>query len=381
LGILANVKYRIQLAKLKGRIDKDPSPAAIGDLVRYYINAGDIKSAYRLVKKGLQDFPDSEILKGYWNYVRKTKVSEKVRDTLAALEQEPTPEGYITVVNAYRSMKDTDTAADYCRKFLDSFPTSSDAYRLMGELRIERFASDFSAKDGRAAESALQRCLELNEEDQEARRLLARLYYCCGLTKRSRNLVDEILERSPDDEDAKALIEILEEVPEGDEDIDLRFSQIEEQVRFIYDWEEGRSTPDDLDLTEEDVARLMESLAEALQLEGMESATFLNGKSERWGVEQEETEGAWEPFSHYIEGVVQTARKASLRMDIGSFEQGIIEGSEGGAVVRAIKDGAVAFRLGDRRCIPKTYGPLMSLVDELAADCGKSNGKSAEESE
>jgi tetratricopeptide (TPR) repeat protein len=369
---LSSVKAKRQLSRLKDDVKRNPSPTTVGALAQYFIQIGDNDAAYGLVEKGLKQYQDSEILKRIWSYVRKSKVDDKSRDAIKALDEKPTPEGFVTVIRSFRDVDDIESAAKFARRFAKQFPDIPDAHRLRGEIRLTRFAQDFSAKDGREAEEALKKTIELNPDETAARFMLARLYYYCGLTKRAGVLADEVLERKGDHKKALKMKKLLETLELQDEDPDMRFSQIEERKAFYQDWGAGDSDPEanGSSVTPEQVEAVGSCLDAALEIAGVESATFIARDGSRWGTGNSSGEIGWEPFCDFVGRIGTVACTASLRMDIGSFEKGIIETPQGGAVIRELRDGTVAFLLEDSRNILKIYPDLRDLVEKLAADCG-----------
>ena len=106
MGILASVKAKRHLARLRDDLKRNPSPTTVGELARYYIQLGQDEAAYHLVKESLEQYKDSEILKNLWKYVRKSRVDDKSRDAIRALEEDPAPESFVTVIRSFREVED-----------------------------------------------------------------------------------------------------------------------------------------------------------------------------------------------------------------------------------------------------------------------------------
>ena len=379
MGILTIAKGTLKLAKLKDRVKKNSCPATIAELAQFHIQWNDERAAYKLLQKNMDQYPDSETLRSLWNYVRKFESSDQVRDALQAVEDDPNIETYGALIEIFLSQGDLNSAAEYCRGFMVAYPESGLPHRLMGEIRLDRFSHDFASKDGKAARKSLAQALDMDEEDQEARLHLACLYYCCGLTTRSSALVNELLEADSEHEEALELKEALARLPEEDDDPDFRFSMVEERRGFFHIWPEGDEDEEDgdhhVEMSEEASNALEECLGKSLEIEGGAcTALFMNREGEKWGAaqsEEEDEEGDWKPFSRFVERIQKVSQTASLRMDIGSFEKAIIEGSEGGVYLRELRDGTLAFHLEDGRTLRKGCPALRDLVEEIAALGGK----------
>jgi len=379
LGIISNMKAGIKLAKLKKQVSKEATPATIGELARYYIHSGDNSSAYLLINKGLKLFPDSEILMSFWNYLKKSQDSGKIRSAIEALDNDPAPENFITVIDAYRGIKDLDSQVEYCRKFINHFPDSVDAHRCLGKIRFDRFLRDYSSIDGNAALVSLEKAIELDPNDIPSLLLLARLYLYCGLSSKSDPILKHILEEDPEHDIAMELQDLLRNAPQEEEDIVFRFSKIEEMKRFyLTDIEENNDS--DSELTDEDISAVEQVMAKALNIKGVETAVFLSNDQKRFGCGQVDTEADepdpdhdWSPFSQFADRITNAARKASLRMDIGSFEQGIIEGADGGCVIRKTKEGTIAFCLNHGNVDKKALSSLRDLSEEINLISGKND--------
>jgi tetratricopeptide (TPR) repeat protein len=362
------------LAKLKERADRDPTPANIGELARHYIQYGDNDAAYDLLEANLKRYPDSEILKGIWNYVSKSKVSGKIRTALDALQEEPTPERYMNIIGIYRSQRDFNSALDYCRQFVKAFPESIDAHRTRGELRFIYFSDDFAAKDARAAEEALRKALEIDPEDVQANLYMARLYYCCGLVGRAQPYIEKALAFDGEHEEGLQLKALIDAAEDKDDDPYLRYSEIEERSSFYYGMTSGEPAAE-TGMCEEIKANIERCLAEALELEELKTAVFVDREGTVLEPERADGEGSGAAFTQFVNRLGDVAHKASLRMDIGAFKKGIVEGKNGGIVMRDLRGGTVAFQLNDRQSIRKVYPRLRGLVDEMTMVYEKSGSE------
>lgn len=371
MSILTNVKSKLKIAQLKKQLAQDPSSAAVEELARFYIQCGDENAAYNLVVRHENMIQDSEALERVWNYLLKRRVNSKVKDALQELESSPGPSAFRLVIETYGKHQDPGNAMEYCRRFLADYPECALAHRLMGELRFDRFSKDFAAKDGQAAEKSLLQALALDPEDLAARLALARLYYCCRLISRSHAQLEQLLEIQPDDTESQELMEMLGELPDEDEDSDIRFSEIEERNGFFLEWsheDSGETAAFD----EEGLTELREHLEDSLEIEGVTTAAFIDSKGEKIEAGSEDSsEEPGELFAAFVTQVEEAARKASLRMDLGAFEKGTVEGSKGGVILRELRGGTIAFRLEDRTQIPKIYPALSTRVDMIAQNCGK----------
>jgi predicted regulator of Ras-like GTPase activity (Roadblock/LC7/MglB family) len=380
LSIFSNVKTKWKIAKLKDRVKSDPSPAAVGELAQFYIQCGDNDSAYDLVALQMKEFPDSEVLKGIWNYLIKLKVGGKIRKTLKALEELPTPENFISIIETYRQHNDKSSAMEYGRRFIKEFPESVDAHRLMGEMRFERFSDDFAAKDGQAAEASMKQAMKLDPENIDAMLSLARLYFCCGLTVKVRSLLEQVEAQDPEHREMQELKQALEGMPEDDEDPYLRFSAIEERKGYFHHGSEEEVESGSAVSIADDPEAMAEYLEEAVALEGVTAAVLVDAKEEEL-VAGDAGDDSKDSLKAFVSQVEKSARMASLRMDIGSFEKGIIEGTDGGIVVRDLRGGTMTFRLEDGQQIKKTYPKIRNLVEKIAVVCGKSHERTSEGTE
>ncbi|MBU0754931.1 MAG: hypothetical protein KJ645_07305 [Planctomycetes bacterium] len=376
MSLLKNVKSKWKIAKLKERVEQESSPSSVGELARFYIQCGDEDAAYALITEYSKIYPESEILKQLRNYLVKRKVNDKVRETLLALQKESNPESYLSIIETYRQHHDLSTAMEYCRRFVADYPNCVLAHRLMGDLRFDRFSQDFSAKDGRAAEEAFKRALSIDPKDTTTCIALARLYFCCRLTGRSRALLLKVLEISPGDLEAKNLMNIMSGMKQDDEDPDFRFTEIEDRQGFYHSWDPEASWSAVESSQEVDgVEALRTQLESTLDLEGLDAAAFIGPGDTRIEVGTREDEAsdknARHSFSDFVIRVEEAARVASLRMDLGAFEKGVVEGSKGELLLRELRGGTAAFRFVERGRIPKVYSDLRDQIEEMATTIGK----------
>lgn len=379
MSLLNNVKSKWKISKLKERVEQEPSPGSIGELARFYIQCGDEDAAYALVTEHAGDYPESEILKQLRNYLVKRKVNDKVKEAVQTLQEGSNPESYLSIIETYRQHHDLGTAMEYARRFVADYPQSALAHRLLGELRFDRFSEDYSAKDGRAAEESLLKAQSLDPYDLATGMALARLYFCCQLTTKARKVLEEVLAITPGDLEAKNLLNIMSSIKEDDEDPDFRFARIEERQGFYHSWDPVESKEEAVSGSETDVAEtLQEQLEEMMGVDGLKTAAFIGAGD--LGIEAGATgargratekgtrEGA---FSRFASQVGEAARVASLRMDLGTFERGLVEGSGGELLVQELRGGTAAFRFEERGKVTKVYSDLMNRIDQMAASLGK----------
>jgi len=383
LGIIQNIKARALLSRLKKRIETDASPAAVAELARFYIISGRVGEAYTLLKQYKDVYADSETIKDVWSYILKARAGESVRDAIDAAKNDPTPESFMSVVEAYRVRDDTDAAAEYCGKLISRYPDFAPAYLTMAELRLSRLVNDYSAKDAGAAEAALLKAMELDPGDQDARCLLAGLYYSCALTTKASGLVREILNEAPGHARALEIEELIGSVPLQDEDTDFRFSEIEEKRSFIHEWPKHECGAEpagaDFEAPQQSCADFASFIQKSLDVEGTSAAVFIGHG------DGDEAVGAgvccdgsdWQAFAEFVDTFGKAARKCSLRMDIGALEKCVIEGEENAVILRDLQSGTAAFLADDRNRVNKIYPELRDIVEQTAIVTGSDDEKAA----
>lgn len=298
----------------------------------------DLEAALNFARRGLKIFPGERELHKVLQYLEKEEQKRELEVVLKKLAEAPNPLHYAHATELYLKLEQMDQAlamADEARK---AFPHKEDPYLILGKIRWERFRKDLIAKDGLEAVENLKETIRLNPGNLNAHCLLGEIHLAVGSSKKALEHFTKVREEGPGWSQLDRLIEEAEKVQDPGLDIELLLKGVEEQNSFPCPFWKSASyeaTPPSDKKNEgdslEDMVKAVEGCTAVLQ-------TFIVDERER-GKDREGRHSLGKGVSE-ISGYAEIAAR---RMDLGSLQDGIIEGSFGTLVFRAVKGGVVAL--------------------------------------
>ncbi|MBI3271041.1 MAG: tetratricopeptide repeat protein [Planctomycetes bacterium] len=339
MGLFDSVRRRRELEKLEREAAENPSPLTLSTLAERYIAFGETDKSLEVAKRAVETFPDSERVLTTYRYIVKSHLQSRILDLQRSIDKSPTPAGFARLAEIhYKELVDRDTALEICRRGIALYPDDESLHLIHGQIRSDRFHEDFQVKDGTQAVEHLERTAVLNAQNYKALLLLCRLYGEIGAYARAMETAQRILRSAPQDDKARALADRLAGVPKGkleDEDVDLLFREVERRGGLdeagkafgaLHDTEAGpRVGGADMNL---DSSRVRSIVQRFENLEGLVAAVVLSPDG-RLIAGQGRPEVPLELLGQVAQAIILTAEESSKRMDIGSFQRGMMEGSFG----------------------------------------------------
>ncbi|MHC5019984.1 MAG: tetratricopeptide repeat protein [Planctomycetota bacterium] len=379
MGLFDNMRKRKEIARLEKAAEDRPAPETISALATKLHEQGEIDRALEVAEKGLELFPLSDRVQSVFKFIRKQQLLQKIRDIKEKIRTNPSAAVYGQLATIYKDMGETHTAVDICKELEEKFPLSENSYMIIGEIREQRFREDRLANDGLKAMENLENALEINGHNYKALLMLAEIYIRIGAFNLAIERLDAIGSFAPTDDRVRKLLEEARELvnPEADEDeeeLEFLFMDVENRKAFLYDVRE----------VEEGLGKLIERAAVEVG-ERAPSTEMLKRRLERldklpgfMGALALDRDGREicgkvpfhvnkETFDRVVQQILGAARNASLRMDVGDFMQGDVEGPFGKLVLQ-YGDGIVLGVMAE----PKTRTELIhqqvkSILSGVAA--------------
>ncbi len=134
--------------------------------------------------------------------VEKTSSKETVAD-IAVM--------YVRIARSLRKLGEISLALNVCRRGLKRCPNSSNMRIVMGQIQISCYSKENRPGFLKSALINFEKALKLDPQNYIARLLASKIYLKVGARKHAKIYLAQILKISPDDERAKALMEIIRE--------------------------------------------------------------------------------------------------------------------------------------------------------------------------
>lgn len=336
------------VARLKSRTRRDPSPSTYGELAERLIAFGSTDDALEIAEEGLRLFPDSERLAQVRLFAKKGRLTVQLRKLREDVVRRPAPAVFTQLAEIYRELGSHDEALEVAAECAERFPLNEGSYLIQGEIRLERFLRDAIAKDAVLADEALRRVTRLNAQSGRAHLLLAELYWLTGEMTSCRRHLRTVLAITPGAKGVQELVRRLgadvPEAPPADGADPLTFADrardIEERGVFVNrpgDFPSTRpATGVDRSPARIDIESLRVEVVALGQTYGVRNAIVLENGGD---ILADHTDGSGltrRQFSELVTAVTATADDASRRMDTGALVRAEIESPSGNVtVVRA----------------------------------------------
>jgi tetratricopeptide (TPR) repeat protein len=330
MGLFDGTKRR-QLNDLEREVLANPTPQNMASLVDRYMAAGDEAHALEMAKKAVEKFPNSEKVQHTYQNVRRVQLQAEITELSKALRGGSNKGHYERLAAIYHSELGNRTKAfETALEGLAKFPQSDGLHLISGQIRMDRFHTDFLANDFTEAVGHLERASLINPGNYKSKLCLARLYAEVGATDKAVPVLQAVLASNPGDANAEALLRHAESTPPVP-DLEDALSSIEAAhalseagmaARAIF---EGAASVDALSVEPAKIEAFLVGFegmngykcSAVLDREGKAVATHTRGLVPR------------ERFAEFLKEVYLSSEDAARKMDIGSFLSGEMDTSVG----------------------------------------------------
>jgi tetratricopeptide (TPR) repeat protein len=376
MGFFENLKKKRALQKLERQVETSPTPSNMATLAERYVHLGQIDKAFEISQQGVEAFPNSEKILRTFRYVKKLQLQGKIRALNEIIGKNPNPTSYGQLAMIYKDLGETHKAVDICNDLTSKFPLSENSYLIIGEIRYQRFHEDLLAKDGQLAIENLEKALELNESNYKALLLSAEIYVEIGALNLALRNLEIILQFAPTDERVRRLRDEAREsdAPDVDpEEIEWLFIQVENRRQFtniIRGLEAEKlivsvagPSAEQFDINEEMVRRQVNRLA---KMPGLIGAIAMNKNDGNIIADRIVLRVKKDDFDNVIKKIYRESHNACLRMDVGGFGNGIIQGPFGHLHLVQIEGILLAVLTDNQTKADLTDRTIQELVPALA---------------
>jgi predicted regulator of Ras-like GTPase activity (Roadblock/LC7/MglB family) len=313
------------IKKLEAGLQRRPTPQLYLQLADAHKDAGNHQRAAQVLKLGVARFPSAPELNRRQAEAEKIERENEKKRLQEKISSHPNPILYARLAELCMADKEEEKTIQICQSGIKSFPRYGGTYLVLGQIYVER-------KNWDTAREMLEKSVELDKYNYMALKLLAQVYIELNRPSDADKRLADILYFAPGDE---AILELQRKARE-------KLGGRGGERREVLDTGpvSGRATERKTivagKLTNQR-ERSQQSLKDQLLNEGIASLRAVEGVLGAILVDQYGLVVAADLDSSMDEGLVgalitnvyRTAGNDSVRLGIGQFEDGLIEGRQG----------------------------------------------------
>ena len=365
------------------------SVAALAERARRRLASGKLEDAARIVQRGLEIYPGSNLLCDLDLSIRRARGHKTMRHLEGHIEARKDPLAYEELIKLYLSLELPDEAERKAEEYVAAHPNRDMPHLLIGEMRLNAFFEDLRARHGHEAHEHLVLAANLNQMAVQSRLLLAELYFCIDARRSMGVILESVRQIAPDSPELEPAIALMEQIadPDAAEMIDGLFERIEVEGtldRDPSDWPLSRRRGGPAPVLESEADPVAQSLVSKgpadeivlLRRDGSvvthvsRSGDDGDGDATEPGSDSEES-----GFIELVRTVTGKVFRQAAEFDMGKFKRFTIRGGFGNLVVGRIGNVMVGVRGA------ATTEPLR-LWERVSADLERvANGKAARKDE
>ena len=325
MGWWANFKANRELSDIRKDIQRARSPWSIAQFIDKCIELDRLDLALEEAEAGIREFPNSDALNDAYKRMIRAKCADDLRAYRDEIRKAPGPKAYYRLACLYKEMRDLDQAMELARKGMELYPTFEGNYIVLADIRYERFQRDLRALDGMEAISLFERAVDLNRENYRLLFQLAEIYRAVGARDHAQDKLDLIVQFAPDDQKALRLGADLKkmkapkskELKEVLDDFERRASATQFRKQGLITQRYTR-----------DPGALAKKLPWLEQVGGFMRVVVLGPDGELLGAHPGSA-AENQKYATALKRVFETTIECALRMEISTFENGMIESDDG----------------------------------------------------
>jgi predicted regulator of Ras-like GTPase activity (Roadblock/LC7/MglB family) len=330
---IAQWRTNSRVKSLEEAIQKRPTPSLYLQLADAHKELGNSQKAAQVLKLGATRFPSApEIIRRQAEAEKVERDNEKKR-LIAKIQGYPNPILYARLAELYKADGEIERTIETCQKGVKAFPKYGGTYLVLGQIYVEK-------KQWQEAVAQLERSVELDKYNYLALKLLAHVYLELGRSSEATRRLEDILYFAPGDE---AILELLkkakekagipsEQKPQMAEPKSAAESGGRKTIRI------GKLAPKQRDSAKNERDRALNDGVTALRaVDGVTGAILVDqyGLVVAADLDASMDEGL---AGALITNVYRTASGNSVKLNLGEFQEGLIEGANGNIHVVQMDD-------------------------------------------
>jgi len=362
MHLVQRMKIWKELRRLEQRAHEEPSPSTFVDLGQVHINLEMYGKAQAVAEQGLVLFPKSTELRQLLDCARRGLRRHRAADLRVRLTRSPQPKLYRELAQLQIDLGDATALQATCKEWSVRFPDDAGAWIVLGQARLLAFYRDLAAREGHEAVRCLERAVQMDAADAEARALLGELLYRIGAVSISLEHL-RVLERlRRGDPELAGLLARVARLADHGTDVAALLGEVEEHGSLAHP-SVALAAP--RPQGDESLARIRDGLAQVAEIPGVRKATFIKGS--RALVRGAIRDGK-DPFLRVVRVIAKAAHRFARRLEIGCASRSVVDGGFGHLCVCVFGEVLAAVQCDRGADLERVLGELQELVaDSLYA--------------
>jgi len=314
LSYLTNWRSNSRIKSLETALAGRPTPQLYLQLADAHKDASNSSKVAQVLKQGAARFPSApEIIRRQAEAEKIEREHEK-RRLIEKIQSHPNPILYARLAELYKADGEMEKTIDTCQKGVKAFPKYGGTYLVLGQIYVEK-------KQWQQASMELSKSVELDKYNYLALKLLAQVFIELGRPADAVQRLEDILYFAPGDE---AILELLKKAKE----------QAGQPVEKQREESKPRGNTRILKLAEKKPAQnqrdkaLNDGVAGLRQVPGVTGAILVDqyGLVVAADLDSSLDEGL---AGALITNIYRTTSANSTKLNVGAFEEGLVEGESG----------------------------------------------------
>ncbi|MHC4870751.1 MAG: roadblock/LC7 domain-containing protein [Planctomycetota bacterium] len=333
MGLLSNLLNNREITRLEELALRSPAPSVFIRLNQLYSETGNESQANATVKRGLDYFPENEeLIIVNRQIVTAEHAVEKDRLKLQ-IEQYPNPSLYAKLAAIYLAEDNFAECEEICSSCLDDFADNGGIYLILAQLADKKGEQDVCIE-------MLKKTAELDKYNYTGLFMLAEKYRESGDLVAAEEVLNDILEFSPDNQKVKGILENLhEEVEEVTEEEETKVVDSSERPTEQVDMSKASLKASSASIT--GVQQLEKTFDKIAKVEGVRECILMDksGLVIESNIEDSDQE---QLFAALVTNIYRSSVNCSEPLMLGEFEDGILESSSGSIYLMSTADMLIA---------------------------------------
>jgi len=204
LDFITQWRTNSRIKSLEAALQVRPTPALYLQLADAHKESGNSQKSAMVLKSGAARFPSApEIIRRQAEAEKIERENEKKR-LIEKIQTHPNPILYARLAELFKADGELERTVDTCQKGIKAFPKYGGTYLVLGQIYVEK-------KQWQEAAAQLERSVELDKYNYLALKLLSQVYLELGRPADAAQRLEDILYFAPGDE---AILELLKKSKE-----------------------------------------------------------------------------------------------------------------------------------------------------------------------
>jgi predicted regulator of Ras-like GTPase activity (Roadblock/LC7/MglB family) len=319
-----------RIKSLESQLQGRPTPQLYLQLADAHKEAGNSTKAAQVLKLGAARFPSApEIIRRQAEAEKIERENEKKR-LVEKIQSHPNPILYARLAELFKADGELEKTIDTCQKGIKAFPKYGGTYLVLGQIYVEK-------KSWQEAVTQLEKSVELDKYNYLALKLLAQVYMELGRPADAARRLEDILYFAPGDE---AILELLKKAKEkaGQPFIEKRAGSLSSMSNAaVGNSASASGTKTRIGKLAAEQKGTPASVRDKQINEGVAALRAVPGVTGAILVDQYGLVVAADLAAEIDEGlagalitnVYRTASANAVKLNVGTFEEGLIEGDNG----------------------------------------------------